>query len=95
MKLTKARLKEMIKEEIEADARRGVGRVVGEGEIEAGARRRVDAAREHLVNSVDSLIGATLEEDEFVLPDHIRENLTKKISDMIYEMLTMISKDGR
>ena len=87
MKLTKAKLKRIIKEEIEA--------VVGEGEIEAGARRRVDAAREHLVNSVDSLIGATLEEDEFVLPDHIRENLTKKISDMIYEMLTMISKDGR
>lgn len=78
MKLTKAKLQKIIKEE-----------------IEAGARRNVDAAYEHLVNSVDSLIGATLEEDEFVLPGHIRENLTKNITGMIYEMLTMISKDGR
>ena len=77
MKLTKAKLRQIIKEEI------------GASDPASG----VNAAHAHLVNSVDSLIRVTLEEDEFVLPDIIREKITKKISDMIFEMLSIISRN--
>ena len=77
MKLTKAKLRQIIKEEIGA----------------SDPASAVNAAHAHLVNSVDSLIRVTLEEDEFVLPDIIREKITKKISDMIFEMLSIISRN--